>query len=55
MGAATGYLNERMDALRSAHERAFALVDGACQTLLYDRMRTASTGTSEDDAGPAPG
>lgn len=50
-GYAEGYLNERMDSLLSAHERAFAHFGGVCQTLLYDRMRTVTIGTSEDDAG----
>ncbi|WP_235578399.1 DDE-type integrase/transposase/recombinase [Pseudorhodoferax sp. Leaf267] len=48
-GYAEGYLNERMDSLLSAHERAFAHFGGVCQTLLYDRMRTVTIGTSEDD------
>ena len=50
-GYAEGYLNERMESLLSAHERAFAHFGGVCQTLLYDRMRTVTVGTSEDDAG----
>ncbi|MFT3721050.1 IS21 family transposase [Pseudorhodoferax sp.] len=50
-GYAEGYLNERMDSLLSAHERAFAHFGGVCQTLLYDRMRTGTIGTSEDDTG----
>jgi transposase len=40
VGVPTVNLNERMDSLPSAHERAFAHFGGACQTLLYDRMRT---------------
>lgn len=50
-GYAEGYLNERMDSLLSAHERAFDHFGGVCQSLLYDRMRTVTIGTSEDDAG----
>lgn len=50
-GYAEGYLNERMDSLLSAHERAFAHFGGVCQTLLYDRMRTVTIGTTQDDAG----
>lgn len=50
-GYAEGYLNERMDSLLSAHERAFAHFGGVCQSLLYDRMRTVTIGTTEDDAG----
>ncbi len=50
-GYAEGYLNERMDSLLSAHERAFEHFGGVCQSLLYDRMRTVTIGTTEDDAG----
>lgn len=50
-GYAEGYLNERMDSLLSAHERAFEHFGGVCQSLLYDRMRTVTIGTSEDDDG----
>ncbi|MET0334004.1 MAG: IS21 family transposase [Rhizobacter sp.] len=50
-GYAEGYLNERMDSLLSAHERAFDHFGGVCQSLLYDRMRTVTIGTSEDDSG----
>ncbi len=50
-GYAEGYLNERMDSLLSAHERAFEHFGGVCQSLLYDRMRTVTVGTSEDAAG----
>ena len=50
-GYAEGYLGERMENLLSAHERAFAHFGGVCQSLLYDRMRTVTIGTSEDDAG----
>lgn len=50
-GYAEGYLNERMENLLSAHERAFAHFGGVCQSLLYDRMRTVTIGTTEDDAG----
>lgn len=48
---AEGYLSERMDSLLSAHERAFDHFGGVCQSLLYDRMRTVTIGTTEDDAG----
>jgi len=47
-GYAEGYLNERMASLLSAHERAFEHFGGACQTLLYDRMRTVVAGLVED-------
>jgi transposase len=50
-GYAEGYLGERMESLLSAHERAFAHFGGVCQSLLYDRMRTVTIGTTEDDAG----
>lgn len=50
-GYAEGYLNERMESLLSAHERAFAHFGGVCQSLLYDRMRTVTIGTTQDDAG----
>lgn len=48
---AEGYLGERMESLLSAHERAFAHFGGVCQSLLYDRMRTVTIGTTEDDTG----
>ncbi len=48
---AEGYRHERMDNLMSAHERAFAHFGGCCQSLLYDRMRTVTIGTSDDDEG----
>lgn len=47
-GYAEGYLNERMENLLSAHERAFEHFGGSCHTLLYDRMRTVVTGLVED-------
>jgi transposase len=47
-GYAQGYLDERMDSLLEAHERAFAHFGGVCHTLLYDRMRTVVKGVSED-------
>lgn len=47
-GYAEGYENERMANLLSAHERAFAHFGGACQTLLYDRMRTVAAGLAAD-------
>ena len=50
-GYAEGYLGERMENLLLAHERAFAHFGGVCQSLLYDRMRTVTLGTTEDDAG----
>ena len=50
-GYAEGYLHERLDNLLSAHERAFAHFGGVCQAMLYDRMRTVTLGTAEDDAG----
>jgi hypothetical protein len=50
-GYAEGYLGERMESLLSAHEHAFAHFGGVCQSLLYDRMRTVTAGTTEDDAG----
>lgn len=50
-GYAQGYLGERMENLLSAHERAFAHFGGVCASLLYDRMRTVTVGTTEDDAG----
>ena len=50
-GYAEGYLGERMESLLQAHEHAFAHFGGVCQSLLYDRMRTVTTGTTEDDAG----
>ena len=50
-GYAEGYLGERMESLLQAHEHAFVHFGGVCQSLLYDRMRTVTTGTTEDDAG----
>jgi len=47
-GYAEGYLNERMENLLSAHERAFEHFGGSCHTLLYDRMRTVVAGLVED-------
>jgi transposase len=46
-GYAEGYLNERMENLLSAHERAFEHFGGSCHTLLYDRMRTVVAGLVE--------
>ena len=43
-GYAEGFCDERMASLLTAHERAFAHFGGCCETLLYDRMRTVSTG-----------
>jgi transposase len=48
---AEGYFNEQMENLLSLHERAFAHFGGCCHSLLYDRMRTVTVGTTEDDAG----
>lgn len=50
-GYAEGFLDERMSSLLTAHENAFAHFGGCCQTLLYDRMRTVTTGSFEDNAG----
>ena len=50
-GYAEGYRGERLESLISAHERAFAHFGGVCQSLLYDRMRTVTAGTTMDDAG----
>lgn len=47
-GYAEGYLNERMENLLSAHERAFEHFGGSCHTVLYDRMRTVVAGLVED-------
>jgi len=47
-GYAEGYLNERMENLLSAHERAFEHFGGCCHTLLYDRMRTVVAGLVQD-------
>lgn len=50
-GYAEGFMNERMASLLTAHENAFFHFGGYCQTLLYDRMRTVTIGSYEDDAG----
>jgi transposase len=42
---AEAFLDERMDSLLAAHERAFAHFGGSCEFLLYDRMRTVVSGT----------
>ena len=42
---AEGFLHERMPALLSAHENAFAHFGGRCESLLYDRMRTVVLGS----------
>lgn len=44
---AEGYENERLEALLSAHEHAFAHFGGVAHEILYDRMRTVVLG-SED-------
>jgi len=44
---AEGYENERMSALLAAHEHAFAHFGGCTAEILYDRMRTVSSGTAE--------
>lgn len=46
-GFAMGFTRERMPDLLAAHETAFAHFGGRCEFLLYDRMRTVVTGTSE--------
>lgn len=40
-----GYLNERMEALLAAHEHAFEHFGGHPAEILYDRMRTVTTGS----------
>jgi transposase len=47
-GYAEGYMDERMESLLSAHERAFEHFGGGCHTHLYDRMRTVVAGLAED-------
>jgi transposase len=47
-GYAEGYLDERMESLLSAHERAFEHFGGCCHTHLYDRMRTVVSGLSDE-------
>jgi transposase len=44
---AEGYENERLSALLEAHEHAFAHFGGCTAEILYDRMRTVSSGTTE--------
>ena len=43
---AEAYENERMSALLSAHEHAFRHFGGRTAELLYDRMRTVTTGVT---------
>ena len=50
-GYAEGFCDERMASLLAAHERAFAHFGGCCETLLYDRMRTVSTGEALTASG----
>jgi transposase len=47
---AEGYENERLPALLSAHEHAFAHFGGRPGELLYDRMRTVTVDPSEGKA-----
>ncbi len=44
---AEGYENERMASLLAAHEHAFEHFGGCTSEILYDRMRTVSSGTVE--------
>ena len=44
---AEGYQNERLGALLTAHEHAFAHFGGCTAEILYDRMRTVTLGTTE--------
>jgi transposase len=44
---AEGYENERLSALMAAHEHAFERFGGATAEILYDRMRTVSSGVVE--------
>jgi transposase len=46
-GWADGYEHERLDALLSAHEHAFAHFGGHTAEILYDRMRTVVLGSIE--------
>jgi transposase len=48
---AEGYLNEQMPSLLAAHENAFAHFGGCCMTVLYDRMRTVTDGTTQERDG----
>lgn len=50
-GYAEGFCDERMGSLLAAHERAFAHFGGCCETLLYDRMRTVTTGEELTPSG----
>lgn len=47
---AEGYENERMGSLLAAHEHAFEHFGGCTAEILYDRMRTVSSGTFEGKA-----
>ena len=49
---AEGYQNERMGALLSAHEHAFAHFGGRTAEILYDRMRTVTTGVISAEGKP---
>jgi len=50
-GYAEGFCDERMASLLAAHERAFAHFGGCCETLLYDRMRTVTSGEEPTPSG----
>ena len=50
-GYAEGFCDERMASLLAAHERAFAHFGGCCETLLYDRMRTVTSGEEPTSSG----
>jgi transposase len=49
---AEGYENERMGALLSAHEHAFGHFGGRTAEILYDRMRTVTTGIVNAEGKP---
>ena len=49
---AEGYENERMGALLSAHEHAFRHFGGRTAEILYDRMRTVTTGLVSAEGKP---
>ena len=49
---AEGYENERMGALLSAHEHAFRHFGGRTAEILYDRMRTVTTGMVSAEGKP---
>lgn len=51
-GWAEGFQNERMDSLLAAHEHAFAHFGGHTAEILYDRMRTVTTGLTTDEGKP---